>query len=198
MRDAATRAHGRGLDGVLRPELAQPVCYRRPRWLIVCQGHSLLGDRPSFNMAAQYHESLRGDLADTAADTDREPCQVEEDGMARHLFEEPNPTVSTRAECLIVPVTSTWTRGGERGATLRVLRKAIATRVGGQGGRRRRTRKDIGSRILYIKHFVLIVQGCCLHPFCHTNSFGWGHGVKPQVEGFRALGQRQGPTALIP
>ena len=33
-------------------------------------------------MAAQYHESLRGDLADTAADTDREPCQVEEDGMA--------------------------------------------------------------------------------------------------------------------
>ena len=54
--------------------------------MIVCQGHSLLGDRPRLNMAAQYHASLRlrGDLADTAADTDREPCQVEEDGMARH------------------------------------------------------------------------------------------------------------------
>ena len=107
--------------------------------MIVCQGHSLLGDRPSFNMAAQYHESLRGDLADTAADTDREPCQVEEDGMARHLFEEPNPTVSTRAECRIV--TSTWTRGGEKGVTFR---------VGGQGGRRRRTRKYIGLRIPHI------------------------------------------------
>ena len=53
-------------------------------------------------MGAQYHESLRGDLADTAAETDSEPCQVEEDGINKSSVSHSNQCLEAR-----------WGKGGD-------------------------------------------------------------------------------------